>query len=60
LCEIDIIEIESGILKLTSSLSSILTKHRINHKGFVGAVIDLETDGQPFSDECYGAGRCKL
>ena len=60
MCEIDIIEIESGILKLTSSLSSILTKHRINHKGFVGAVIDLETDGQPFSDECYGAGRCKL
>jgi hypothetical protein len=60
LCAIDIIEIESRILKLTSPLSSILTKHRINHKGFVGAVIDLETDGQPFSDEFYGAGRCKL
>jgi len=60
LCEINIIEIESGILKLTSSLSSILTKHGIKHKGFVGAVIDLETDGQPFSDEFYGAGRCKL
>jgi len=60
LCEIDIIEIESGILKLTSSLSFILTKYGVNHKGFVGAVIDLETDGQPFSDNCHGAGRCKL
>jgi hypothetical protein len=60
LCESNIIEIESGILKLALSLSSILTKHGVKHKGFVGAVIDLETDGQPFSDEFYGAGRCKL
>jgi len=60
LCEINIIEIEAGILKLTSSLNSILTKYEIDHKGFVGAVIDLETDGQPFSDNCHGAGRCKL
>lgn len=60
LCEIDIIEIESGILKLTSPLSGILTKHSINLKGFVGAVIDLETDGQPFLNELWGAGRYKL
>jgi hypothetical protein len=60
LCELNIVEVKHGILKLTSSLSSILTKHGINHKGFVGAVIDLETDGQPFSDEFYGVGRCKL
>ena len=60
MCEINIIEIKSGILKLTLSLSSVLTKHGVNHKGFVGAVIDLETDGQPFSDNCPGAGRCKL
>jgi len=60
LCETDIIEIESGILKLTSPLRGILTKHGVNHRAFVGAVIDLETDGQPFSDEFCGAGRCKL
>lgn len=60
MCEINIIEIESGILKLTSPLSSILKKYEVNHKGFVGAVIDLETDGQPFTDNCHGAGRCKL
>ena len=37
-----------------------MTKYNVNHKGFIGAVIDLETDGQPFSDNCPGAGRCKL
>jgi len=60
LCELNIVEVKHGILKLTSSLSSILTKYEVNHKGFIGAVIDLETDGQPFSDNCPGAGRCKL
>jgi len=60
LCELNIVEIEHGILKLTSSLSSILTKYNVNHNGFVGAVIDLETDGQPFTDNFHGAGRCKL
>lgn len=60
MCEINIIEVESGVLKLISSLSSILAKNEVAHKGFIGAVIDLETDGQPFSDEFCGAGRCKL
>ena len=60
MCEINIIEIENGLLKLNASLSSILTKYNVNHKEFIGAVIDLETDGQPFSDNCHGAGRCKL
>jgi len=60
LCEINIIEIENGILRLNASLRSVLTKYAVNHKGFIGAVIDLETDGQPFSDNCHGAGRCKL
>lgn len=60
MCEINIIEIENGLLKLNASLSNVLTKYEVNHKGFIGAVIDLETDGQPFSDNCHGAGRCKL
>ena len=60
MCEINIIETENGLLKLNASLSSVLIKYDVNHKGFIGAVIDLETDGQPFSDNCHGAGRCKL
>ena len=57
MCEINIIEVENGLLKLNVSLSSILTKYNVNHKGLIRAVIDLETDGQPFSDNCPGAGR---
>ena len=60
MCELNIIEIENGLLKLNASLSSILTKYGVNHEAFIGAVIDLETDGQPFSDNYHGAGRCKL
>jgi hypothetical protein len=60
LFELNIFEIEHGILKLTSSLSNILTEYDVTHKGFIGAVIDVETDGELLSDNCHGAGRCKL
>jgi hypothetical protein len=55
---LSIIETNSGLLKFTSSLSSLLMKYGINYKRFVGTVIDLETDGQPFLNK-LGAGRYK-
>ena len=47
----------SGILTLDLSLRNILERHKIEYKAFEGAVIDLETEEQPFLDELCGAAR---
>ena len=50
-------EVGLGILKLKLSTNKFLHTYGLEPKGFEGAVIDLETDEQPFSADLKGAHR---
>ena len=52
------IRTHSGILTLKTPLGDILQKHGVTYRTFEGAVIDLETDEQQFSNE-FGVNRYK-
>jgi len=50
-------EVGLGVLKLKLSVNEFLQTYGVERKAFEGAVIDLETDEQPFSDDLKGAHR---
>lgn len=50
-------EVGLGVLKLKLSVDEFLHTYGVERKAFEGAVIDLETDEQPFSDDSKGAHR---
>lgn len=49
----------SGIMTFKSPLRGLMTGYGVEFKTFKGAVIDVETDEQNFSDELQGADRYK-
>ena len=50
-------EVGLGVLKLKLSINEFLHTYGVERKAFEGAVIDLEIDEQPFSDDLKGAHR---